>query len=318
MFRLLFISACLFLLIFSLSLPVISIDSVIFNLLFTFINIYLAIPLVKNIIPPNFTKEQKEIFKNHFRNYLTPIELNLLLTAHRRKIYKVTTNIVRSGNEFSSIFFIAKKGKNCKIEQKSKKRNFGLVEYSWVGISEYLNLISRKETLAKGLKEFDTGEWNMNFKTSMGESSIIEYDIITMNKTELNETTPFNREDVSRIDEDNIAIIYEFELRSLNKVFSNVDHGTSIMRGLHSIWLKYCSDIVKKVDQVNVASNTGQSVSISTFGIRKQQSIPLESQQTKKRFSNLKKYPSFDINENIIFGIEANENEIINERNGNI
>ena len=112
MFRLLFIAACIFFTINALSLPVISIDAVIFNILFTFINIYLAAQLIKNLAPPNFTKEQKEIYEQHFRNYLTPMEFSKLLFYHRRRIYRVSTPIVKCGNEFSSLFFITKIGKN--------------------------------------------------------------------------------------------------------------------------------------------------------------------------------------------------------------
>jgi hypothetical protein len=275
MFRLLFLSANLFLLIFSVSLPVISIDSVLFNIAFIFTNIYLTIPLVKNIIPPKFSIEQKEIFKNHFKNYLKPIELEFLLSTYRRRIYRVTTNIVRKGNEFSSIFFIAKKGKNCKIEQKSRKRNFELQEYSWVGVHEYLSLISTKHSLFKSLKEFDTGNWTMNFKVSFRDSSLINDDSIQKNNNELQVNSNLSMEDSSRIDDDNFAVIYEFELRSINHVFTNLDHGSSIMRALHSIWLKYCSEIIKMVDKEKLAANNKNAMSISSLLTETQHSISI-------------------------------------------
>jgi len=248
MFRLLFIAACIFFTINALSLPTISIDIVIFNILFTFINIFLVTPLIKNLAPPNFTKEQKEIYENHFRNYLTPMELSKLLFYHRRRIYRVTTPIVKAGNEFSSLFFITKIGKNCTVTLKTKKNKLDLNQYSWLGIPEYLDLISRKETLAMALKESSICEWNISLLVNVENpmenlqllSDMAEDDEIHIDTNLLNDPLK---------EEENEVILYEFELSCIEKIFSDPVYGVKIMRGLYSIWLKYCADVVKKVDQ---------------------------------------------------------------------
>lgn len=288
MFRLLFTGACLFLLIFSLSGDIISIDTVIFNLLFVIINIKLAIPIIKNLAPPKFTHEQKEIFKNHFRNYLTPIELNVLLKSQRRKIFRVSTPILKKGNEFSSLFFVAKVGKNCSVELKSNKRVFELTENSWVGIPEYLNVISRKESLHRALKDFDTGEWGLSMNVVMEEDlNEVSGDNINNNSELLGDSRNQSR-DLSRVDEDNTVIMYEFELSALDSVFSDPSHGTAIMRGLHSIWLQYCSNIVKRVDQSSIAAVTGQSLNTNSYSNRKHMLIPsLDSGRRRSCAANL-------------------------------
>jgi hypothetical protein len=246
MFRLLFIAACIFLTIDALSVPIISIDMVLFNMLFTFINIYLVTPLIKNLAPPNFSKEQKEIYENHFRNYLTPMELSKLLFYHRRRIFRVTTPIVKAGNEFSSLFFITNIGKNCTVTLKSKKNKFDLNQYSWLGVPEYLDLISRKETLALALKESSLCEWNITILVNVENpmenllSDADEGDEIHIDTHLLNNEVK---------DQDNEVILYEFELSCIEKIFSDPIYGIKIMRGLYSIWLKYCADVVKKVDQ---------------------------------------------------------------------
>jgi hypothetical protein len=264
MFRLLFISACLFFLIFSLTLPVISIDTVLFNITFVLINIMFSVPLIKNLIPPKFTKEQKEIFRNHFKNYLSPVELNLLLSHHRRRILKVSTTVIKSGNEFSSLFFIAKIGKNCRVELKSKRRNFDLVEYSWVGMPEYLNLISKKESLNQALRDSDTGEWNVSIHIEVNQETdfCLEHeDCENEIRVQTNTNVNNSRDTYNLKDEDNMVILYEFELNHMNQIFSHGTHGGTIMRGLHSIWLKYCTDIVKKVDQsIAIGNNTSVSM----------------------------------------------------------
>lgn len=316
MFRLLFIAACLFFLIFSLTGPVISIDTVIFNILFTLINVILSTSLVKNIIPPQFTNEQKEIFREHFKNYLSPIELNLLLKSGRRKIFRVTSNVIKLGNEFSSLFFIAKIGKNCRIELKTKKRKFELTNYSWVGVPEYLNIISKKDSLSQALKEFDTGSWGVNLKVVVDSNDVTGfneeyiYDDFFQDKddlkTEMKLDVGTSNINISRDlkDDENFVILYEFELNKIDKVFLNPNCGTQIMRGLHSIWLKYCADIVKKVDQNNMASSSGvNTTSISHYGLKKQPTIihnPVVNISPNQLAFNLehRRIPSFNAREN--------------------
>jgi hypothetical protein len=283
MFRLLFIAACLFFLIFSLTGPVISIDTVIFNISFTIINVILSTSLIKNIVPPQFTNEQKEIFREHFKNYVSPIELNALLKSGRRKIFRVTSNVIKLGNEFSSLFFIAKIGKNCRIELKTKKRKLELTNYSWVGVPEYLNIISKKDSLSQALREFDTGGWNVNLKVIVDSNDITGFNEDYINedffqdkddiKTEMKLDVGTSNISMSRDlkDDESIVILYEFELNKIDTVFSNPNYGTQIMRGLHSIWLKYCADIVKKVDQNNLASSSGMNTTTHSYYIQKRQ-----------------------------------------------
>ncbi len=247
MFRLMFISACLFLILNSLNTPVISIDNVIFCILFTMINVYLAIPLIKKIIPPNFSKEQKEMYQNHFNGYLLPIDLKKLFDISRRKIYRVSTKIIRSGNEFSSLFFIAKKGSKCEIKLQMQRKKYDLSENSWVGIMEYMNLIATKNSLSKAVKEFNTGEWGVNLKVKIEN----QYEFENENEYEYDKNfigddkTIYQNND----QEDYTVIVYEFELKKLSELFNDKAFGQPISRGLQSIWLNYCSDIVKRVDR---------------------------------------------------------------------
>ena len=149
-------------LIFSFNLPVFYIDNFIFQLSFVLINIYLSIPLFKELVPPNFDDEEKELFKKHFKKFLKPSEFKHLLSTYRRRVYKVTSRIVNKGNGFSSIFFIAKMPSKCRC---SIEINSGRVvldtlkEYSWVGIVEYMSLIKNTGSIKKAVEMNDTGEW---------------------------------------------------------------------------------------------------------------------------------------------------------------
>jgi hypothetical protein len=258
MFRLLFIAACIFFTIFSITSPIIKIDLVIFNILFTLINIYLSIPLIKNLVPPEFTKEQKEMYKHHFRHYLSPVELHILLSHHKRRIFRVNSSVVKFGNEFSSLFFIAKIGKNCSVKLKSKKLTFEAPLYSWIGIPEYLHLMSEKESLIKALKEFQTGSWGASLSVNVGRGTESQFLYDQQEDAQMFVLDQINADQSRDMSDENCVIIYEFELRNLDKAFKNSSYGLTIMRGLHSIWLKYCSDIVRRVDKS--AANPGSSL----------------------------------------------------------
>ena len=252
MFRLLFIASCIFFLIFSLTGDTVSLDTVIFNFLFTIINVIFVVPLIKRLVPPHFSKEQKDIFREHFRNYLSPIELNVLLSTSRRKIFRVTSQIIKFGNEFSSLYFIAKIGKRCRIEMKTKKRKFELSEYSWIGVPEYLNIISKKESLSQALRDYDTGEWNISMQVLIDSSDQINESVsFDLGGTDLGMSLS---KEINL--EDHQVVIYEFELNNIEKIFSDNFYGIQIMRGLHSRWLKYCSEIVKKVDATSIEKQT--------------------------------------------------------------
>jgi hypothetical protein len=239
--RLVFIAAYIFFLLFSLTLPEVSVDGILFSIFFCFVNAYLSVPLINAQIPPEFNQEEKEIFINHFRNHLTPKELEEFLKVGKRRVYRVNSCLFKTGHEFSSLFFIVKLGKSCKIRLKSTMiKNMNIAQYSWLGIPEYLSIISKK-SLTKAINANDTGEWKVQANifidyegNSRIDASRDEYSLDITNET---------------VFIDNRVILYEFELKDLDRVFNNTINGRSILKGLQALWLKYCSSIIRTVDQ---------------------------------------------------------------------
>jgi hypothetical protein len=259
--RLVFVAAYIFFTIFFLTLPSIAIDNVFFSVLFCFLNIYLSIPLISLLVPPDFNQEQREIYTNHFKDYITPRELYELYQVGKRKVYKVNSCLFKAGHEFSSLFFVSKIGKNCKIELRTgKKKLLNIKEYSWIGIPEYLQLLSTKSSIEKALEDNETGEWKIQAnlyvgiagrRDSAGAFSLtysFDDNINIVNQADENPEKDTDRSmgETTLLVDDTI-IIYEFELKDIEKVANKL--GYSIMRGLHSIWLKYCSTIIKLVDR---------------------------------------------------------------------
>jgi hypothetical protein len=289
--RLVFVAAYIFFFIFALTLPTINIDNVIFSLLFCFINIYLSIPLISSLVPPEFNQEQRDIYANHFKDYITPRELKELLQVGKRKVYRVNSCLFKPGHEFSSLFFIVRIGKNCKVELRSsnKKRLIHTItDYSWLGIPEYLQLLSTKNSIHQALEDNDTGEWNiqanvytnMHLRRESGTGSqILSLDdnivIHGLGEDNVNQKeTSRSALDATLLGDDSITL-YEFELKDIEMVANKV--GYSIMRGLHSIWLKYCSHIVKLVDKGIIEKK-------AKFERRKTESINLKKAFTQNQY----------------------------------
>ena len=133
--RLILIAAALFLLFFALKLPVLYVDAIIFDLLFIIINAFLSFKLVTRLIPPQFNNEQKLLFNDYFGKILKPLEFKRLLKYHRRRVYRVNTNVITKGNCFESIFFVANMtSDDIKIDVKINGNSITkLNNYSWVG-----------------------------------------------------------------------------------------------------------------------------------------------------------------------------------------
>jgi len=140
-----------------------------------------------------------------------------------------------------------------------------------------LHLISEKDSLIKALKEFQTGYWSASLSVQVGQrntdSQFYNDDVVDDTKMFFLDQNALAMQDTTVNLDDNCVVIYEFELRNLDLAFKNSSYGLTIMRGLHSIWLKYCSDIVRKVDKSisnpNTIMQTGKSRSTDSMFLKK-------------------------------------------------
>lgn len=213
------VAASIFMLIFSLNLPTFYIDNFIFQFSFVVINIYLSIPLFNELIPPQFTDEQRNLYKSHFKKYLKPSEFKHLLSSFRRRVFKVNSSIVQRGNGFSSIFFIAKlpkKNNNCTIELRTGKIPLSqLVEYSWIGIVEYIKLLNNNQgSLKKALDNHDTELWGVDCTITFNlTKSPLGRSYEDKSEDEISE----DNFDINALNKDDEVIIYEWDLEVFNK-----------------------------------------------------------------------------------------------------
>ena len=119
-----------------MKLPVLYLDAIVFDCLFIVINAFLSFKLISRLIPPKFTDEQKNIYNDYFCKILKPLEFKRLLKFHRRRVYRVNSNVINKGNCFESIFFIARVSRDSiKINVKLNGNSVAeLTKYGWIGI----------------------------------------------------------------------------------------------------------------------------------------------------------------------------------------
>eukprot|EP00742_Colponemidia_sp_Colp-10_P004889 GILJ01005222.1.p1 GENE.GILJ01005222.1~~GILJ01005222.1.p1 ORF type:complete len:290 (+),score=38.22 GILJ01005222.1:81-872(+) len=133
------------------SLPGISVDGVVYNVIFGFINFVQAIFLAREMLPIKFTPEQQQMYKTLFGSFLTPYQFKLLLNhGRRRKIRKLNSVLSQEGNPFSMIALVVEKDPTAVfiVEKDGVKLN-ELSLYNWIGMPEYTEYLEAKK-LAEG------------------------------------------------------------------------------------------------------------------------------------------------------------------------
>lgn len=165
--RLLFIGSSLFFVIFAVTSNPVAIDVCIFNFTFLFINVWRSIPLLKDLVPPKMSKELEDIYQRYMWKYMRKQDFKFLFEKASRQVYRISCNIVKPGNGYSSIYFISKIPPNSKaiIYQWSSK--YFLTNYTWVGILEFLELISNNNPITKNSIVKSNIFWKMKFKVEI-------------------------------------------------------------------------------------------------------------------------------------------------------
>jgi hypothetical protein len=164
MLRLILISATLFSTFMSLKYPTIFLDVQTFNLIFIVLNGYFSFNLMMKLVPPKFTTEETRMYNKYFFRYFKPHEFRKLMDSARRRVYKVNTNVVNQGNSFSSLFFVADiVGENVSLDLKSNGVHIKYLNvYGWLGIVEYIEVIS-SGTIAQAISRgSDFGAWGVS------------------------------------------------------------------------------------------------------------------------------------------------------------
>ena len=189
----------IFLAYFSIKGSIIFLDSFLFSILFILINAFSSFKLFKKLIPPNFTTEEIKFYKRYFSKHFTLNEYRKLIDCARRRVYKINTTIVNTGNEFSSIFFLADiNTEDISVDLKVNGQTTRILENnSWVGIVEYVDYISNKSS----------NEINRNDPIFWGIDVVIKFD------DDINESKSLNDEELSFISKD---VSSELNIKPIN------------------------------------------------------------------------------------------------------
>jgi hypothetical protein len=136
----------IFLAYFAFRGQIIFLDSIFFSILFIIINAYRSFKLFIKLIPPSFTSEEKKLYNRYFSKYFKLNEYRKLIDCARRRVYRINSTVTNTGNEFTSIFFIADiTASDIMVDLRVFGKSTRLLDNnSWIGIVEYVDLISNK------------------------------------------------------------------------------------------------------------------------------------------------------------------------------
>jgi hypothetical protein len=202
--------------------PTIFLDCQIFNLIFIVLNGYFSFKLIIKLIPPEFSTEERRLYNKYFSRYFKPHEFRKLADVARRRVYRVSSNLINQGNGFSSLFFVVdipdddNISINLKIGGSVVKK---LLNFAWIGIVEYTELISNS-SLEKAILKSEMGNWGLNVEVNFGvpeeSSQSDEENFDKMDDESESDVKLPNFEDMSELSAiskiSKEIIIYEFDL----------------------------------------------------------------------------------------------------------
>jgi hypothetical protein len=165
---------------------------------------------MKKLIPPEFSSEERRLYNKYFSRYFKPNEYKKLINLARRKVYRVNSTIINQGNGFSSLFFVADvSDEGIRLDMKMNGavvRN--LSKFGWIGIMEYINLISKK-SLSHAIAIGEYGRWGINLEVILNQDQNSS-DSEASDITEEQEEEFYFEGSVSKISRE--LVIYEWDL----------------------------------------------------------------------------------------------------------
>lgn len=264
MFRMVLISAIVFLVFYNLSFPTLFLDVFITNLAMLFINIYNVLKLFRTIIPPVLDKESLYIYQKSFSKFLTKNQFKKLIEVSKRRTFRVNSHIALAKNGFTSLYLIVIIPENGEVKLRFKETFIAsLEELSWIGVVEYVELLTTSK-VEEVIKKGNTGYWGVdtivqfdtrkNRSISKNRDSFLDesksVDIVDLNNSKVSRDDTDESEDISELDDDEIrnqkeVIVYEWTLQDLCQIYSDSEDGNALKTSLHSIWLEHLAKFLK-------------------------------------------------------------------------
>ena len=126
---------------------------------------------------------------------------------------------------------------------------FELSSYSWVGILEFLDLISENSKLTQNDILYSKCFWKLKLRIEVLDEIVKKESLISNTLELFNINEPLLSEEKKTNEE---IVIYEFDLIKLFDIFNNNENGEKIKKILYSMWLEICSKHVKERNEVNL------------------------------------------------------------------
>eukprot|EP00742_Colponemidia_sp_Colp-10_P001837 GILJ01001966.1.p1 GENE.GILJ01001966.1~~GILJ01001966.1.p1 ORF type:complete len:337 (+),score=42.86 GILJ01001966.1:133-1011(+) len=199
----------------------IALDGVIFNAIFTSINLAMAALLAREKLPVKLNPEQEELYSSLFQSLLTRFQYKLLMKqARRRTVKKKNSTIMHEGNPFTHLSLVVSVSPGSKVViSKDKVVLNDVSKHAWIGMAEYvcyLNYTSRDDTRTYS----DIGYTGVDNGISASLAS-----------------------------NDTPVVYYTWAVQDLEVLFRHKAHGMTIRNGLNSLILHGVSGTIRHLDE---------------------------------------------------------------------
>ena len=245
----------------------IQIDTLIYNALFIFINLYNSIPLFKEVLPVKMTSTEELCYARDFKDFLTRREFKYFISHFKKTNASLDqTAIINKGMYFQCLIYIAKinKGSNVYITKDIEKIK-SLKEGSWLGIIEYM--------LHEGLKAGET-------KILWGISAILE-------RTK-DYTTNYSKHEMIVLDGIGIDY-YIIDIETLFKLFDDLDYPFIFKNALQALWLIYTTNyIIEQDSELLKLTDLDQEIVKNNSNLKENNNNFVEGKQEHVNTENIK------------------------------
>ena len=126
----------------SVAVKWISLDALVWNLLFLIIHVFLSIPLIKQRLPIHLSSEEQQFYDLRMAKFLTKHQFKLLIDNGQFNNVTLHSQIVNEGDYCNKIIMMFNIPSNMRVQlYKGSAKLIPSVSGSWLGTIEYLDTI---------------------------------------------------------------------------------------------------------------------------------------------------------------------------------
>ena len=198
---------------------------------------------------------EEKIFQKYFIDYLPRPKFKEFIRKADLRFFGENSQICNMGNSFTSLYYVGLIHEDFEVKLYKEDTDLHhLEEDYWVGITEFVKYIKLKVDKEKAEKKEENLHKNeVKRKEVRGSGSInVKWGISSnIRKKEFNDDKIISKErEELYLDYPEPCYIYIFDIKDLEELFDDGEHGTLFRNSIYSIWLHYTSKVVIRLDNL--------------------------------------------------------------------